>query len=108
MDINTIYILVGLLVGLACIAGMIWGAVTYIKARRVGRQQIVLTASVVLIIVLLISGTTVLFVYPRVKEINRSNMREYTPTSTLAPTTTALPTLTPKSTLTPISGKIYY
>ncbi len=108
MDINTIYILVGLLVGLACIAGMIWGAVTYIKARRFGRQQIVLTASVVLIIVLLISGTTVLFVYPRVKEINRSNMREYTPTSTLAPTTTALPTLTPKSTPTPISGNIFY
>src|SRR6266566_3290310 len=99
--LNTIYVFVGIVFGLLCITGTIWGAIVYIKARRFGRQQIVLTASVVLIIVLLMSSITALFVYPRVKEITQS-IRES------SPTTTALPTLTPKSTVTPTSGHIYY
>jgi len=101
MFLNTISILVKILVGLVCIAGTIWGAVAYSKARRFGRQQIVLTASAALIFVLIISGITALFVYPSVKELTQSNIREYTPTSTLGP-------LTPKSTVTPTSGNIYY
>jgi hypothetical protein len=104
---NTIYVIVGILVGLVCITGTIWGAVVYTKARQFGRQQIVLTTTVVLIIVLLISSITAFFVYPRAKEIIQG-IKEYSPTSALAPTATVLPTLTPKSTVTPTSGNIFY
>jgi hypothetical protein len=93
--LNTIYIFVGILVGLICIAGIIWGVVAYIRARRFDRKQTVLISSIAFIVVLLISSITALFVYPRAKEITQS-IREYTPTGT------------PTSTVTLTSGHIYY